>query len=72
MSAIYGAAIQPGAKVLYFFIKENPGIHSQAELAQIMRTTTQSINAYVKTLKEDGWVLVHEINGTRRFHYEVR
>lgn len=72
MSPIYGAKIQPGAKVLYFFIKENPGVHSQAELAQLMKTTTQSINAYVKALKDGGWVLVHEITGTRRFHYEVR
>lgn len=72
MSPIYGAKLAPGAKVLYFFIKENPGVHSQAVLAQNMGTTTQSINAYVKALKKDGWILVHEIDGTRRFHYEVR
>ncbi len=71
METIYNAKIQPGAKVLYFYLKENPGIHSQAVLAHELHTTTQSINAYVKVLKKNGWVTVTEVPQTKRFNYET-
>lgn len=68
---IYTAEVQPGAKVLYLWLKENPGIYSQAEMGMKTGATTQSINAYVKVLKKGGYVKTGEVEGSRRFLYEV-
>lgn len=67
--SIFTADVQPGAKVLYMYLKEKPGIYSQAELAKCIGATTQSVNAYVKSLKREGYVRVEEEG--RRFTYEV-
>lgn len=69
---IYKADVQPGAKVLYFYLKENPGVHSQALLAYELNTTTQSINAYVKVLKKEGWLAVTETPNSKKFNYEAK
>lgn len=68
---IYTAEVQPGAKVLYLWLKDNPGIYSQAEMGMKTGATTQSVNAYVKVLKKGGYVAMGEVEGTRRFFYEV-
>lgn len=69
--SIYQADIQPGAKVLYFYLKENPGIHSQAMLAYELHTTTQSVNAYVKVLNKEGWIAVEAVPQTKKFSYQT-
>ncbi len=69
--SIYTADVKPGAKVLYLYLKENPGIYPQAELAYETGMTTQSINAYVQDLKEKKLLKVKEVPHTRRFLYEV-
>lgn len=68
-SNIFTADVQPGAKVLYFYLQKSPGIYSQAELAMCIGATTQSVNAYVKALKREGYVKVEEAG--RRFTYGV-
>lgn len=68
---IYTAEVQPGAKVLYLWLKDNPGIYSQAEMGMKTGATTQSVNAYVKVLREKGYLRAEGVEGTRRFLYEV-
>jgi hypothetical protein len=59
---IFRAKVKPGAKVLYFYLKENPGTGM----------TTQSINAYVQELDKAGWLRVEDTPHTRQFTYSVR
>ncbi len=69
---IFRAKVKPGAKVLYFYLKENPGTYPQAELAHATGMTTQSINAYVQELDKAGWLRVEDTPHTRQFTYSVR
>lgn len=68
---IYTAKVSPGAKVLYLWLRDKPGIYVQAELGVFIGATTQSINAYARNLKKLGYLKMEPVEGSRRFYYEV-
>jgi len=68
---IFTAEVSQGAKLLWLYLRYEPGVHSQQDLATEIGATMQSVNKYVRELREDGWITVEKSKDSRRFVYDI-